>query len=112
MPIEIFKKDAGSHDPAVFQDDMDEPPVRKRVVTVRDRRAPEEITEDDLNMVAVYVSEKKYDSIYVGVFVVSPCKRHLTLTYRGNHTVGWCLGWSWSQTFGGNGLPQCSERLL
>lgn len=31
----------------------------------RDIRAPEDITQEDLDMVATFVSDKKYDSIYV-----------------------------------------------
>ena len=42
-----------------------EEPRRKRPVVIRDERSADEITEDDLNMVAEFVSEKKYDSIYV-----------------------------------------------
>ena len=34
-------------------------------MTVRDTRSVDEITEDDLNMVAGHVKEKRYDSIYV-----------------------------------------------
>ena len=42
-----------------------EEPRRKRPVVIRDERSADEITEDDLNLVAEFVSEKKYDSIYV-----------------------------------------------
>jgi len=38
---------------------------KPRVATVRDTRTVDEITEDDLNMVAGHVKEKRYDSIYV-----------------------------------------------
>ena len=46
---------------------MDELPIR-RAVPVRDNRSAEDITEDDLKLVAEFVSEKKYDSIYVSIF--------------------------------------------
>ena len=50
-----------------------EEPRRKRPVVIRDERSADEITEDDLNMVAEFVIEKKYDSIYVSrIHLINP----------------------------------------
>ncbi|XP_045201319.2 cell division cycle-associated protein 7-like [Mercenaria mercenaria] len=45
-------------------DDDDMPPAKKRIITIRDTRSADDITEEDLEMVAVHVREKRYDSLY------------------------------------------------
>ncbi|KAH3799276.1 hypothetical protein DPMN_152882, partial [Dreissena polymorpha] len=55
----------GSEDVSMDDMDDDDAVIPKRVNKIQhDRRPADEITEDDLNMVAVFVSTKRYDSIY------------------------------------------------
>ena len=48
---------------------MDLPSPSRRPRVCRDIRSAEEITDEELNLVAVSVSDKKYDSIYVSICV-------------------------------------------
>ena len=50
---------------------MDLPSPSRRPRVCRDIRSAEEITEEELNLVAVSVSDKKYDSIYVSIWLYS-----------------------------------------
>lgn len=50
---------------------MDLPSPSRRPRVCRDIRSAEEITEEELNLVAVSVSDKKYDSIYVSIWIYS-----------------------------------------
>lgn len=58
----------GDGDESASIDDMEDlddlPPAKKRIITIRDTRSVEEITESDLELVAVHVREKRYDSVY------------------------------------------------
>jgi hypothetical protein len=42
-------------------------PAKKHIAAFRDTRSVEEISEEDLKMVAVHVSDKNYDSVYVSL---------------------------------------------
>lgn len=51
---------------SVDDDELEEemPPAKKRVIAIRDTRSVDDITEEDLELVAVNVRDKRYDSIY------------------------------------------------